>query len=316
MHKDIKDFSVGQKYGGVYICKSHAIKTAKTGSTYIDMQIQDKTGEINGKCWTIPQIFDCSKIVDGDFIALSLLIEEYQGKMQARIDNIKIIEPTDLFDKSEIIPVAPEPAEKMYEEIINTIDNIQNRELNLICSNIINEQKDLLMTCPGAKTVHHAVVSGLLQHLTGMIRLGKCMSTVYQNINSDLLLSGIILHDICKLKEFSLGPVGLCIDYSKEGKLLGHITMGVSYIENKCLELNIGNEVTSLLMHMILSHHGEPDFGSAVRPMFLEAILLNQIDNIDAKVYVCEETLNNMEKGTFSDKIFGLNNIQLYKPDL
>lgn len=316
MHKDIKEFTVGQKYGGVYICKSHVMKTAKTGSTYIDMQIQDKTGEINGKCWIIPQGVDTSRIVDGDFIALSLQIEEYQGKMQARIDNIKIIEPTDAFDKSEIIPVAPESADNMFAEIISTIDNMTNRELNLICSNIINEQKELLMTCPGAKTMHHAVVSGLLQHLTGMLRLGKCMTTVYKNINSDLLLSGIILHDICKLREFSLGPVGLCIDYSKEGKLLGHITIGVSYIESKCAELNISKEITSLLMHMILSHHGEPDFGSAIRPMFLEAILLNQIDNIDAKVYMCEEVLNNVEKGAFSYKVFGLNNIQLYKPNL
>lgn len=316
MHKDISNFVVGEKYGGVYICKSHTMKTAKTGSSYIDMQIVDKTGEINGKCWTIPQNFNPENIVDGDFIALVLQIEEYQGKLQAKINNIRCIEPTDVFDKSEVIPVAPEPAESMYNEIINTINDINNFDLQKLCNNIITENKDLLMNCPGAKSMHHAVASGLLQHMTGMLRLGKAICGLYPNVNADLLLSGIILHDICKLREFSLGPVGLCTDYSKEGKLIGHITMGVSYIERKCMELNINEEIKTLMMHLILSHHGQPDFGSAVRPMTLEAILLNAIDNIDAKVYMCENALRDIPAGTFTDKIFGLDNVQLYKPNL
>ena len=114
MHTNISDFVIGKQYGGVYICKTHAVKSTKTDSKYLDMQIVDKTGEINGKCWTIPANVNVDDIVDGDFIALVLVIESYQGKMQAKITNLKILEPTDVFDKSEIVPVAPEPADSMY----------------------------------------------------------------------------------------------------------------------------------------------------------------------------------------------------------
>lgn len=316
MRKNIVDFVKGEKYGGVYICKSHSIKNAKTGAKYIDMQIVDKTGEINGKCWTIPQGFNPEKIVDGDFIALSLQIEEFQGKLQARIDNIKIIEPTDTFDKSEIIPMSPENPEKMFSEIMTSINDMQNEELQKLCANVIMENKEKLLVYPGAKTMHHAIVSGLLQHMTGMLRLGKTILSVYPSVNSDLLLAGIILHDICKPSEFELGPVGLCVDYTKKGKLIGHITMGVAYIQAKCAELKISEEIETLISHMILSHHGTPEFGSSVRPATLEAILLNMIDNIDAKVYMCEDALRSTEVGEFTEKIYGIDNVQIYNHGL
>ena len=316
MHKNISDFKIGEEYSGAYICKTHSLKLTSSNSTYLDMQIIDKTGEINGKCWTIPKGFEVDKIEDGNFIALILQIEEYKGKMQAKITNIRLITPDDNFDKSEIIPVAPEPADDMYKEICGTVDDMANGDLYKLVKNILDENKDGLMVCPAAKTMHHAVVSGLLQHLTGMLRLGKAIAGLYPMVNRDLLLSGIILHDICKIREFSLGPVGICTDYSKEGKLLGHISMGASYIERKCDELEIDGEIKLLLMHMILSHHGEPEYGSAVRPMFLEAVLLNAIDNIDAKVYMCADALRGVEDNQFSEKVFGMDNVQLYKHKL
>lgn len=315
-HVNISDFEVGKNYTGVYICKTHASKVSKNNKQYIDMQIIDKTGEINGKCWDIPIGFNPDEIQDGYFIALIMTIEEYNGKPQAKITNLRHIRPEDNFDKSEIIPIAPEPADTMFDELIQTANGMINADLKKLCLTILNENKEELLVCPGAKTMHHAVVSGLLQHLTGMLRLGKTMVDLYPSVNKDLLLAGIMLHDICKLREFSLGPVGICTDYSKEGKLIGHITMGASYIESKSKELGIDDEVRLLMMHMLLSHHGEPDFGSAVRPMFIEAILLNVIDNIDAKVYMCEEALRNVDDNSFSEKVFGLDNIQLYKHTL
>lgn len=311
---NIADFVVGQKYGGVYICKSHVMKVSKTGGKYIDMQIIDKTGEINGKCWSIPQGFNPDKIVDGDFIALVLNIEEYQGKPQAKIDNIRLILPTDEFDKSEVIPVAPEPAESMYNEIIDTIQEMNNKDIQKLCFSLYTENENLIMRCPAAKIMHHAVVSGLLQHITGMLRLGKAICSVYPMVNRDVLLGGIILHDICKLREFVLGPVGLCIDYTKEGKMIGHISMGAMYIEKKCEELKINDELKLMLTHMILSHHGQPEFGSPVKPQTMEAILLNLIDNIDAKIYMCNDALDKINPGEFTEKIYGIDNVSLYKP--
>lgn len=315
-HSNISDFKVGNKYGGIYICKQHTMKVAKTGSQYIDMVAMDKTGEINCKVWSMPMGFNPNEIVDGDFIALVMLIEEYQGKMQAKVENIKIVTPDmhSQFDKSEVIPVAPESANVMWNDMMFVIKDMKNVSLQNLCLNVVNEQKDGYLYSPGAKSMHHATVSGLLHHTTGMLKLAQSIVDLYPSVNSDLLMAGIILHDVCKIREFSLGPVGLCTDYSMEGKLIGHITMGVSYIERKCMELGIDEELRIMLMHMLASHHGQPEFGSPVRPMFIEAFLLNAIDNIDAKVYMCNEATKSIEPGTFSEKMFGLDNVQIYKP--
>lgn len=315
-HANICDFKVGNKYGGIYICKQHVMKVAKTGSQYIDMVAVDKTGEIGCKVWSMPMGFNPDEIVDGDFIALVMLIEEYQGKLQGKVENIKIVTPDmhNQFDKSEVVPVAPEPANIMWNDMMFIIQDMKNEQLKKLCLNITEEQKDGYLYSPGAKSMHHATVSGLLHHTTGMLKLANAMVDLYPSVNADLLMTGIILHDVCKIREFSLGPVGLCTDYSTEGKLIGHITMGVSYVERKCLELGIDDELRIMLMHMIASHHGQPEYGSPVRPMFIEAFLLNAIDNIDAKVYMCNEATKSIEPGTFSEKMFGLDNVQLYKP--
>lgn len=316
MHTNIKDLQVGQTASGVYIVNSHAVKPTKVNTSYLDITLSDKTGTINGKMWTIPANFNVDGIVDGYFILVAFAVEEYQGKKQVKIDNIKLVTPDVKFDKSEIIPTAPQTPSVMFGYILDTINDMDNAEIQKLCYNVMVEKKDALMLCPGAKSMHHAELGGLLHHITGMLKLGKAVAETYPEANKDLLLGGIILHDICKLREFELGPIGLCVDYTKQGKLLGHITMGCSYIEAKCKELNISEEITTLIMHMILSHHGEPDFGSAIRPCFLEAFLLNMIDNMDAKVIMIHNSLEGVPVGGFSEKVYGMNNIQLYNHGL
>lgn len=316
MHKNIKDFVVGERGSGAYIVVSHSVKPTKTGKPYLDISLSDKTGTINGKLWDIPANFNAGNIVDGYFIAIAFTVEDYQGKKQLKIENIKLITDESNFDKSEIIPTAPEPAEKMFSELLYTAGNIKHPEMQKLCCNIIQENKDALLYYPGAKSMHHAEVSGLLHHVTGMLHLGKAVLDVYPNVNKDLLLTGIILHDICKPTEFALGPVGLCVDYTKKGKLLGHITMGCAYVQGKCKELGISEETETLIMHMVLSHHGEPDYGSAVRPCFIEALLLNMIDNMDAKVEMVNKAMESVGVGEFSEKMYALNNVQLYNHGL
>ena len=312
MHKNIKDFVVGEKASGVYIVTSHSIKPTKTNSNYLDINIQDKTGTINGKMWTIPANFDVNGIVDGGFIVLAFTVEEYLGKKQIKIDNIRLVDETVRFDKSELIPTAPRPADEMYSDILCTINEIQNEELQELCMNVIMENSGPLKVYPAARGMHHAEIGGLLHHVTGMLKLAKAILPLYPHVSRDLLLSGIILHDICKIREFALGPVGLCTDYSAEGKLLGHITMGCSYIEAKCRELNISDNVRMAIMHMLLSHHGKPEYGSAIQPMFIEAFLLNEIDDLDAKMNMTDGIMENVPVGGFSDKVLGLGNICLY----
>lgn len=313
----IKDLKIGTKYQGVYICKTHSVKVTKTNTPYLDMILLDKTGEINAKWWSIDPGFNVENIEDGNFIIASFSVEDYMGAPQVKIDRMKIPGPTDMFDKSEIVPTAPIPAEKMYDELISAINDMENGDIQRLCYTIISDNKKALMTAPGAKSMHHAVVSGLLLHVTGMLKLAETIAELYAPlVNRDLLVGGVILHDICKLREYVLGPVGLCTDYSKEGKLLGHLAMGASYVEEMGKTLKINPEVTTMMMHMLLSHHGEPEFGAAVRPQFLEAVLLAKIDDIDAKIYMVNEVMQSVAPGEFSPKIYGMGNISMYKPNI
>jgi 3'-5' exoribonuclease len=147
-----------------------------------------------------------------------------------------------------------------------------------------------------------------------MLRIAKSIAAIYSGINSDLLFTGVILHDIAKIKEFETNNLGLVTDYTVEGKLLGHISMGSEYVAAVCDRCSVDPEIKLLLKHMILSHHGKPEHGSAVTPSFLEAELLYICDYTDSRVYMYKEATSNINPGEFSPKIFGLDNKQIYKP--
>ena len=314
-HNMISNLKVGDKYTDVFLVKNHAIKQTQKGSDYLDIVVVDRSGEISGKWWNIVG-FDCNNMVDSDFILLQYQVEDYQGNKQLRILSVKNVAPGTQFDMSDIVPTAPENPEDMYNEIYNTAMNFKNIELKTLVTNIYTERKELMLKLPAAKSIHHAVIGGLLLHTVEMVRTAKALVSVFANLDAELLLAGAMLHDICKIDEFVTGPIGIVTDYTARGKLQGHLHMGAAYVENKCRELNLSPEVELLLSHMILSHHGEPEYGSSVRPSFVEAYLLHEIDNIDAKVYMFNEVTKDMENGTFSQKQFALDNVQVYKHDL
>lgn len=314
-HNMISKLQVGDKYTDIFLVKNHSIKQTQKGSDYLDIVVVDKSGEISGKWWNIVG-FDCNNIVDSDFIMLQYQVEDYNGNKQLRILSVKNVAPGTQFDMSDIIPTAPENPYNMYDEIYNTAMSFKNEELKRLVTNIYQERREQLLKLPAAKSMHHAVVGGLLLHTVEMLRTAKALTTVFKNLNAELLLAGTMLHDICKIDEFITGPIGIVTDYTPEGKLLGHLYMGAAYIERKCMELNLNQELCLVLKHMILSHHGQPEFGSAVRPSFVEAYLLHAIDNIDAKVYMFDEVTKEMEPHTFSQKQFALDNVQVYKHNI
>lgn len=316
MHVNVNTLVAGQKYQGVYILLSHAKKTTKTGKDYLDISLSDKTGNIPAKLWDIPFDLDVDSLVDGDFIVVQFSVDTYMGNNQAIIEKIRKLLPTDQFDKADLVPCAPETGSDMLKELWETINHMENKSIKKLCSSVIMDYNDVLVWIPGAKSMHHDIVGGLLMHTLGMLRMAKAIAGLYPTVNKDLLFGGVILHDIAKIREYKTGPTGLVTDYSLDGALLGHITMGVSYIEQKCHELKIDEETTRCITHMILSHHGEPDWGSAIRPMFLEAFLLSNIDNMDAKIYMYNKIYEGMEAGTLTDKNFGMANPRVYKPNM
>lgn len=318
-HKPINTLEIKSKYTDIFLLKTHAVRTSQKGSDYLDITVMDVTGEITGKMWKIDNV-NCDVIVDSDFIILMYEVEEYNGNKQLRINNFRSVTDKDVFNMAELVPASPIPPQVLYDNIYNTALSFKNEELKKVVTTIYDERKEELLKMPAAKSMHHAVVGGLLLHMSEMLDIGKgivgAIKATYPSLNEELLYAGIALHDICKLDEFQTGPIGIVNDYTALGKLQGHLHMGAAYVENKCDELKISAEVKMLLSHMILSHHGEPEYGSAVRPCFQEASLLNYVDNIDAKLYMFNDVTKNIESGTFSQKVFGLDGIQVYKHNL
>src|SRR5690625_729082 len=184
--------------------------------------------------------------------------------------------------------------------------------LQRIVRQLLNKYGREFLTFPAAMTNHHDFVSGLAYHVHYMLRTAEALCDIYPSLNRSLLYSGIILHDIGKVKELS-GPIGTT--YTTEGNLIGHIVIAVEEISMIAAELEIEGEEVLLLKHLILSHHGKLEYGSPKVPMLKEAEILHFIDNIDARMMMMDKHLDNTDKGKFTDRIFPLENRNLYKPE-
>ena len=174
-------------------------------------------------------------------------------------------------------------------------------------STMLERHLEAFRSIPAAKSVHHSFLSGLLMHTSNMLRLVDYLSGLYAGIiDRSLLLTGTLLHDFAKEREFTFSGLGMVTDYSLSGQLIGHLVMGAQEVQQCAESLGLPQEKSLLLQHMILSHHGEPDFGAAVRPMCAEAELLSLIDLVDSRMEIYAEALQELPEGTFSGRIFAL----------
>lgn len=311
----IEEFQLGNRIEGFFILKSSQCKVASNQKKYIDMSLGDRTGEINAKLW------DCTKEDEQQYIQNTLvkvrgIVTAWNEQLQLKIEKIRVATEEDGVDASNFVPVAPYSAEYMYRQIFSYIAKFENDDIKSIVTVILENNKQTLMTCPAAMKNHHAIRSGLLYHITTMLKTAEKLSEVYTFINTDLLYAGVILHDIGKIYEMDANSLGIVSDYTCEGQLLGHIIQGIKMIDETAKKIDANQEVSLLLQHMILSHHYEPDFGSPKKPMFPEAELLHHIDLIDSRMYDMNKALENTSEGNFSDRIWSLDNRKIYKSNL
>ncbi|HBH13381.1 MAG: 3'-5' exoribonuclease YhaM [Clostridiales bacterium 38_11] len=307
----ISNLSEGDKVEDFFMIKNTDTKTDKNGNYYLDMVVGDNTGEmICRKFRASPEEIEMISV--GDIFRIKGIVKEYNSNknlnaiaMEAAMDNDKI----NMYDYVSAAPVKPE---EMLEIIKGYIKKISNKEIKNLVIEIYKIHKEKLMYYPAAKSNHHSIKSGLLYHMLRMLQSAEALGAVYQNVNMDLMYAGIMLHDICKIEEMESNNLGIVSDYTMEGKLLGHIIMGIKLIEKTAVEMGIDPEISIMLEHMILSHHYYADFGSPKKPMFLEAELLHYIDMIDARVYDFENASENIKPGEFSDKIWVLDNRNVY----
>ena len=300
------------RFEGYLIVRAAEQRAAASGKNYLDMTLADRSGSINAKMWD----GTVQPPVPGSIVKVRATGNEFNGRMQLRVERIRAAERSDAVDMSTLIPCAPRDAKEMMDEVVRTADHIADPDLRLITCELLNRAGKALLTFPAAKQMHHAERSGLLHHTTTMLRAAEAIRSVYPQLNASLLTAGVIVHDLAKIDEMDADTLGLVSDYSVDGKLLGHIVRGVVNIELAAQKTGASRAKALLLQHMVLSHHGVPEYGSPVAPKFPEAEVLNMIDTLDARLYEMDEALGRAMPGGFSEKVWGLDNRQLYRiPD-
>ena len=284
-------------------------KKTKNGADYLDLIISDRDGEMPAKLWdyTPNGMFEQEMVVK-----IRGTVEQYNGKEQFRVAQIRPAVSSDDYDISQLVASSEIGGEQLFAMIKKRVAAFENKKLQAIVTKIIDDKHDLLIKYPAALRLHHAMLGGLLYHTMSIVRMAEEICKIYPNINKDLLLSGAILHDVAKTWELEPAKTGLVKGYTAEGELIGHLVKGAMYVEETAKELGIKDEAVTLLEHMILSHHGNPEYGAAVRPMFLEAQILSTLDALDAEIYEINHALSKVEKQKFSDRQWALDNRKLY----
>lgn len=313
--KKINEINAGEKIEGFFLLKSIDLKTSSNNKKYLDLNLCDKTGEMNAKLWEYEE-GDETKFSSSSLVKVRGSVSLWNNTLQLKIEKIRESNNQDNVNLEDFVPVAPLQADFMYDEILKYANNMTNISIKNIVIAILQEKQSKLMHYPAAKKNHHAIKSGLLFHVLTMLHAGEKLCEIYSFLNRDLLYAGIMLHDIAKLEEMEANELGIVSEYTVEGQLLGHITQGIKKIELVAEAVGADKESTMLLQHMILSHHYEPEYGSPVKPMFPEAELLHHLDIIDARMYDMKRVTGEVEAGSFSEKVYSLDNRKIYKPSI
>lgn len=303
----IEDLTNGSEIEGFYLLKDAVIKTSAAGKSFLAGTISDMSGSIDIKVWDYSGPIGADQTFNGKVIKIRGTVSEFKGNLQVIVTNIRVAASTDTYDLTKLVQTAPIDREKRIEEVVSFIDSITDPDYKKLASTIFERHREQFTSIPAAKSMHHSFISGLLMHTSNMLRAADFLADLYYEvIDRSLLMAGTLLHDVAKIYEFSFSDLGLVKDYSTKGQLLGHLVMGANEVAETAKELEIPEDKSVLLQHMLLSHHGEPEFGAAVRPMCAEAELLSYIDNIDSRMEIYAENLPDVPVGGFSQRIIAL----------
>jgi len=298
-----------------FMVKAIYIKIGSNKKQYLDLLLGDSSGEITGKKWDVAdtELPSLNEIKAGDIVKLKAQVTEWNGMKQLKVMKIRKAVEQDEIEIQDYIKAAPEKPQDMLDYIEKAVEAMEDQELKTLSQRVLTDNRTKLLYYPAAVKNHHAEMAGLLYHMKRMIMMGEHYCQVYKNLNRDLVVTGVIIHDMEKINEIEAEETGIASGYSFEGNLLGHLVQGVKTIDRLAGEIGIGHEKTVMLEHMILTHHYEPEFGSPKRPLFPEAEILHYLDIVDARMYDMEEALFGTEAGGFSEKVWTLENRRLYK---
>jgi 3'-5' exoribonuclease len=266
----------------LFLVKEKSSGLTKTGNVYSKLKLIDRSGEMEGRIWTFVETFTESFEKD-DFVHVKGKALSFQEHLQLNITQIERIEE-DAVILSDFFPMAERDIDEMLQSVIQISKQVENQHLNQLLSLFWEDLPFLerFKMAPASKSLHHTYLGGLLEHTLSLTQLVLKIVSHYSGLNLDLLITGSILHDLGKVDELSYHR---SFDYSDEGRLLGHIILGIERVEDKIRQLpNFPRDLSMLIKHLLLSHHGQYSWGSPKRPMTLEAVMLHYLDDMDAKI--------------------------------
>ena len=278
----VNELKADQTITATLLVQTKDIRQKKTGDPYLSLQLSDKTGDLDSKMWD-----NAAEVLDtfskDDFVRVKGLVQVFQNRLQMVIHKLQRVDEAEI-DLSDFLPASKRDSLEMDRELREVIAGMGNPHLRGLLEAIFRDEAMALAfrMAPAAKSVHHGYLSGLIEHVLSMVKLAKFAASHYEGVDADLLVAGVILHDIGKTRELLYQRT---LGYSDEGQLIGHIVMGYELVSRTARELpDFPPKLLLLLEHLILSHHGELAFGSPKTPLFPEALLLHHIDNLDSKM--------------------------------
>jgi 3'-5' exoribonuclease len=278
----VRDLQPNQIISGTFLVAHKDVRQKKTGEPYLSLVLSDKTGDLEAKMWD-NAAEAMGTFERDDFVRVKGMLQVFQNRPQLTVHKLQPVAETEV-DGADYFPASTRDRDEMFAELQGWITGIGNPHLKALLEAIFADPGVALAfrTAPAAKTVHHGWIGGLIEHVLSLCTLAKFTASHYANIDFDLLLSGVILHDLGKIHELSYARG---FGYTTEGQLIGHIMIGMRMVDEKIREVpGFPPQLRDLLQHLILSHHGQMDFGSPKVPMFPEAMLLHLLDNMDSKM--------------------------------
>jgi 3'-5' exoribonuclease len=278
----VKDLKAGVLVNDIFLCSRRDVKERRDGVPFVTFEFRDKTGSVNGIMWD--KVEDALNfITPGTFCRVQGRVGDYQGKLQLTVSIIVPANDSEV-SRGDFIAVSRYSCEDMTAELRGYIEGVTAPHLRSLLNSFFGDKQFMqeFQNAPAAQQVHHACIGGLLEHTVLMCRIARVIPQVYPEVNHDLLLTGIILHDVGKTREYVYEKA---IDHSLDGRLIGHIVTGYQMVQDKIAAIpDFPAEPARMLLHIILSHHGQMEFGSPKTPKFAEALIVHFLDNLDARV--------------------------------
>ena len=293
-HKFISKIEPGETINDIYVVRDPILRSTTRGDLYIAMHLSDRSGQLNGRMWQATETIYKALPKPG-FVHIQGRSELYQNNLQIIINNISVVDVSKVCI-DDFLAKTKKDVKQMFEELKEIVNRIRNPQLRAITEEFLADDELMEKFCnaPGGMKLHHDCIGGLLEHVHNMLRVAVAILPLYPNLQADLVLTGIFLHDIGKTEELTYD---MAFTYTDSGQLIGHIVKSVLMMNQKVDALKakgiqIEQEVVDSLGHIILSHHGEYEYGSPKLPAMLEAFMVYYIDDLDAKLNLVESAIN------------------------